>query len=256
MLEEYSDRICTYFKVDYEPQFGTNLAEAADMIQKQFSPPRSGLGAPRGFGFSWPSERYLLTLDFRGIAWQSLGLHQWSDHREKHVKTIQAALDTLGVSELTRIGFKVSAYLPLDMSHQELCDLMFGSFLASADEWVDEWGRIIDPGLHLEGERNGFGYIAILSALNTAQIATVFRQHKNLELFVEDKFLDTGIKDFQQRIAAADCFFFDVDLFRNTVNVDALGGFIQDSLIEADQLADWSVRRLRSQPIAEGERDG
>lgn len=256
MLKKHSDRICTYFKVAYDPQFGARLAEAGDAIYKELTPPYFGLGAPLAYVFSWPSERYFLALDLRGIAWQSLGLSQWIDGRQQHVKTIRTALDTLGVVKLRRIGFKVSAYLPLQMSHQELCDLMFGSFLTSADEWSEMWGDIVDPSLTLEGEKNGFRYVAAITPANTQQSARVFRQHPNLERFIEDKYLDTGVKDFQARITSSECLFFDVDLSQTDVDVDTLDRFTRDSLEEAERIADWCVRRLRSQPTAGGKRHG
>lgn len=252
MLKKHSDRICTYFKVDYEPQLGTRLAEAGDTIYKEFSPPQFGLGAASNHVFSWPSERYFLALSFQSIAWQGLGLSHWADNREKHVKSIRTALDTLGVVKLKRIGFKVSAYLPLEMSHQELCDLMFGSFLAPADEWSDMWGDSVDPWLSLEGERNGLKYVTTVSPMNTQQIKSVFRQNKNLERFVEDKFLDTGVKDFQNRITANDCLFFDIDLSQTDVDVNVLDSLTRDSLTQAEQVAEWCVRRLRSQPAVGG----
>lgn len=252
MLKKHSDRICAYFKVDYAPQLGTRLGEAGDTIYKELNPPQFGLGTPSAYVFAWPRDRYFLAVDFQSVFWQGLGLTHWDENREKHVKTIGTALDTLGVAKLKRIGFKVSAYLPLEMSHQELCDLMLGSFLAPREEWTDAWGDFVDPWISLEGERDGLKYVAAVSAMNTQQIASVFRQHKNLERFVEDKFLDTGIKDFHDRITASDCLFFDIDLSQSDVDVNVLDSFTRDSLARSAELAEWCVRRLRSQPAVGG----
>ena len=248
MLKKYSDRICTYFLAEYEPRFGPALGKASDDLFQECSPPRVGLGAPLTYIFSWPSQRYFVLLSFSQVAWQALGLAEWRENRQRHVNTIRAALETLEVGKLKRIGFKVTAYFPLEMSHQELCDLMFGSFLASSDEWGDVWGESVDPLLRLEGERQGLKYVAAISPMNTRQSAANFRQHKNLEQFVEDKFLDTGVKDFEARLTASDCLFFDIDLSQNDVATEALDKFTQDSLTQAEQLADWCVRHLRSQP--------
>lgn len=252
MLKKHSNRICTYFKVDYDPQFGSELAQAGDRMYKELSPPKWGLGPPSVYVFAWPSERYFLEFAFRAIAWQALGMGEWADNRQEHLKSIRTGLDALGVVKLNRIGFKVSAYLPLEMSHQELCDLMFGSFLAPAAEWRDEWGDSVDPWLTLEGDRNGFKYVTTVSPMNTHQIASVFRQHKNLERFVEDKFLDTGVKEFHDRITASDCLFFDIDLSQTDVDAHSLDAFARDSLAEAERVAEWCVRRLRSQPPSGG----
>lgn len=252
MLRKYSNRIRAYFAVDYEPRLGGSVAQAAEKVQTEFSPSRTNVGMPLAYTFDWPHERYFITLNATRIAWQSLELTEWYDNYKKHVKVFRAALDAIGVDEFKRVGFKVSAYLPLQMSHQELCHLMFGSFLESAESFDEMLGGPLDPLVLFEGERKGWKYTLHMSAMNAQQIATSFRQDKNLERFLEDRFLDTGVKDFQNRITASDCLFFDVDLFKNDVAVTELDDLVKDSLSESERMADACVRRLRSKPTLGG----
>ena len=252
MLQDHSNRICTYFAVDFEPHLGTRVGNAAQKIYERLSPQEVAASTPLRYAFCWPSERWILMFNVRRIAWQSLGLAQWSENLDKHVDTIRVALETIGVRTFKRIGFKVTAYLPMQMSHHELCNLMFGSFLASSDELEKVFGQGADPLLHVEGEREGFKYSLFVSPMNPEQIANNFRQNKNLEHFLTDKFLDTAVKDFQERITSADCLFFDIDLFQNNLSAERLNQFVSESLKQAERTADVCVRCLRSQPIEEG----
>lgn len=253
MLKDHSNRIRTYFAVEFEPCLDARVAEAAEKMRAQFSPEEVTARVPLAYLFRWPTERYFVTLDVRRIGWQSLGLAPWADNLARHLDMIRVGLDTMGVREFTRIGFKVSANLAMSMSHEELCDLMFGSFLRSSQDLGQIFGEGADPLLQIQGEKNAFKYILILTPMNPQQIADNFRQYGNLEHFLKDKFLDTGVKVFQERIASSDCFYFDIDLFQRAVSADRLGQFAKSSLAEAEDLGDMCVRRLQSQPIPQGE---
>jgi hypothetical protein len=252
MLRDNSNRICTYFAIDFEPHLGTKVADAAQEINERLNPEGVTARTPLLYAFRWPTERWSLTLDVRRIGWQGLGLAGWSENLDKHTDTIRAALETIGVETFKRIAFKVTAYLPMQMSHQELCSLMFGSFVASSEELEKVLGERADPLLHVEGERDAFKYTLLVSPMNPQQIVNSFRQNKNLEQFLTDKFLDTAVKDFQERISSADCLLFDIDLFQNDVSAERLGQFLRESLEQAERTADACVRCLRSQPIEEG----
>jgi len=253
MLKDHSTRICSYFAVDFEPCLDARVAEAAEKIRAQFKPQEINARVPFSYLFRWPSQRYLATLDVRRFACQSLGLTPWNDNLTKHLDMIKVGLDTVRATEFARIGFKVSAYLPLSMSHAELSDLMFGSFLASAQDLDCIFGEHVDPLLQMHGEKDGFKYVLTVTPMNPEQIANNFRQHGNLEHFLEDRFLDTAVKRFQEDITSSDCLYFDIDLFQQKVSPDRLREFAKSSLAQAERMADMCVRFLRSQPIVQGE---
>lgn len=248
MLKSHANRVCTYFAVDYEPQLGATLGEAAAKLHAEFEPSRVALTVPHGYTFDWPAQRCYLELGITRLRWRSLGLAEWSENSDKYLKIIQTALEAIGAANLKRVGFKVSAYLPLEMSHQELCDLMFGSFLESADCFNEILGGVADPLVLFEGEREGMGYVLQVSPRNPEQAASAFRSSGQLERFLEDKYLDTGVKDFQERIAAVDCLFVDVDLFQKNVATEKLASFVKETMAESERIVDACVRRLRSQP--------
>ena len=46
MLKSHADRVCTYFAVDYEPQLGATLGEAAAKLNAEFEPSRVSANIP------------------------------------------------------------------------------------------------------------------------------------------------------------------------------------------------------------------
>ncbi len=251
MLTKYSNHVCTFFAADFEPHFGTNLAKAADEIFTTSEPKTAHASPLSHYIFQWPDERELMVLGFRRIFWQTLGFSPWRDRVSEHLSLTKTALKAVGVKEFKRIGFKVQAYLPLDMSHAELSQLMFGSFLAPAEELQEVCSEAADPLVHIEGKTNGFQYVLVLSGMNEEQISGAFLKTGNLDHFRKDKFLDTTVKEFHDNLTRSDCFYFDIDLFQRDVGVDALDTFVKESLAAAEQLANTCVQRLRSQPIGE-----
>lgn len=249
MLTKHPNHVCTFFAADFQPHFGMKMAEAADKIYAERKPQHVVASAPSQYIFRWPDDRDLMVLNFQRVFWQTLGFLPWRDRVSEHVALTKIALQAVGVDKLERIGFKVQAYLPLDMSHAELSQLMFGSFLVSTDELEDVCGEASDPLVQIQGKRDDFEYTLILSGMNEEQISTGFLKTNNLDYFSNDKFLDTTVKEFHDNLTRSSCFYLDIDLFHSNVDVDTLETFIRESLTAAEQLAEACVQQLRSQPI-------
>lgn len=251
MLTKHADRVCTFFAADFEPHFGVKLAEAADRICAEREPQHAFPPAPSQYVFGWPDDRDLLILRFQRVFWQTLGFLPWRDRVDEHIALTKIALSAVGVEELKRIGFKVQAYLPLDMSHAEISQLMFGSFLAPTDEFHSVCGEPEDPLVQIQGKKDDFEYTLVLCGMNEEQISGGFLNTNNLDHFRNDKFLDTTVKDFHEKLTRSACFYLDIDLFQRNVGADTLDTFVKESLTTTEQLANACVQRLCSQPIGE-----
>ena len=249
MLAKNADRTCTYFAIDYEPLVGPKLGELAGQICAKYKPDNLGMAIPTAYSFGWPGKKSLLTMGVKRIAWQSLGLSQWQERLKDDGAMFRSSIEVLGVKEIKRIGFKVTAFLPLQMSHAELCNLMFGSFMAPLEELETVLGHPKDPLFHVEGEYDGFEYLLDLTAVSKAQITQAFHSIPNLDHFVSDKFLDCSLRDFHDRIAASDCVSFDIDLFQKNVAAASLETFLKSSFSKAEEMADKCVRRLQCKPL-------
>ncbi|MBC8872219.1 MAG: hypothetical protein H8E44_22535 [Planctomycetes bacterium] len=248
MLEKHGNRCRTYFAADFDAQVGSQFADLANEIRRKYEPDKVQLG-PHNYLFSWPSKRVLLVMNPWRMALQTLGLAAWKKKLSDHETMIRFSLDRLGIHKLKRIGFKVTAEIPLSMSHAEMCDLMFGSFVVPKERLEKVCGNPVDPLVHIEGENGDMQYILVVSSLTPEQVTKDLRTTPNLDLFLEDKYLDKGVREFLERIRQEDCFHYDIDLFRRDMDASNVKDFVQSSMEKAEQIAEACVRNLKSLPI-------
>jgi hypothetical protein len=252
MLTDHADRICTAFAVNIEPQFGVKVANAADEIYCKYKPPDVNSRPPTAYFYRWPDERRVLIMTHERVGWQTLGLSWWRDHLNDHAGVVRSALDVIGTKRLKRIGFKVTAYLPLEMSHSEMTDLLFGSLLVPKRDLEELGGDVTDSLVRLDGKHHGFEYVLQVSPMTRQQVSDEFLSSPNLEQFIGKKYLDAGVKDFHDRITQSDSLLLDLDLCRKDVQVDVIDNFLRESLSAAQAMADTCVRQLRSKPLKKG----
>lgn len=251
ILREQGNRTCVYFAVDFAPVLGVRFSNALDEAFRKLNPPAFTAKASQSCLFRWPDERRIMIMTPQRLAWQTLGLPCWLDHVEEHVATCKDALATMETTECKRAGFKVEAYLPLGMSFAEMGQLMFGSFAAPLEALEAQCGRLSDPLVRVAGSVDDIGYVLVVTAMNEEHIKTTLLAHPNLELFLENKLLDTGIKDFYETIGRTDCLYVDVDLSRNDVSTETIGDFLSSAFSRSEQITEACVRHLRSQPLQE-----
>lgn len=151
----------------------------------------------------------------------------------------------MGVKSLKRIGFKVSAFLLIGMSHKEICDLLPGSYLAPKMELEPVCGKLEDAWVQLHGGYKSLKLQLVIAPMTREQTSQQFMATPNLEQFLEPKYLDTGVKDFRDRLAS-DCFFLDVDVFRTDVPTNELLFFLKEALEGVEKVAENAVQRLKS----------
>ncbi len=250
MLRENQDRICTFFAVDYDLRMGTGLSAAVDLICRERKPARYGVGPNLVHDFHWPDARQRMYVTPKRIAFETLGLGPWLDDLNSHLDVTEAALKSLGVDQFSRIGFKATAILPLNMTQAEILTLMFGTFLAQKESLSPVLGQKIDALVHFEGEHSGFGYGLDLTALTAEQASSSFLRLSNLSQMTENR-LDTGIQEFHDRVTKRDSFLFDVDVFQKDVDASNLRKFTESAFEFADTLAQNCIQHLHSLPDTE-----
>ena len=199
MLSEHADRIRTGFAVDFEPQFGVTVAKAADEVYRKYKPAEAGSQPLVAYVYRWPEERRFLVIAQQRVVWETLGLSAWRDHLDDHTAVVRTVLNAVGAKRLKRIGFRVMAYLPLHLSHAEMIDLLFGSFLASRQDLEGVGGDVTDSLVHLEGKHHGLEYMLWINPSTRQQVSEGFLASPNLDLFIQRKFLDPGVKDFHEQ---------------------------------------------------------
>lgn len=252
MLKSNANRVCTFFAAHYAPTIalGRKLPEAAEFIQSRWDTPHWGISTGK-YVFRDTEKRIILIAELRNLVLQTIGLAPWSDHLGDHANLITEVLQKLGVAKLSRIGFLVHAYLPLGMTHAEMVDLMYGSFLAPKNDLTPFCGAAYDALADIYGERDQMKIQLTVAPMTSDQAGKQLMALNNLDAFVEPKLLDPGINEFKDRLAT-DCLFFSCDLFRTEVGVPEVASFLRRSLDEADSISASVVQFLKSLPNRKG----
>lgn len=246
MLERQPDRIVVYFAVNYEPSpgFVRKLSEAFEAVYDRVRP-KNWVFHQHGYIIRDFEERFLLSFDHSRIGFTSLGLKPWKDKRAEFVGAAKLVLQTLQISKLTRIGFKTTAFLDLDMSHAEICDLMFGSFFQDAKRFQTVCGEPNDALLQVHGTRRGMKTTTVINALTAKQSVDHFAAIPHLELMVEHRLFDDRLAQYRKRIGI-DGLMVDNDLSQENVEIDVLQDFARDSLEESTLMTETIVNQLKS----------
>jgi len=244
VLADYSNRAVGYFAVDYDHQFqfAHKLADAAQALYARLKPVHLGVG-PDLYIMRDPPRRLLAHIGSKKLYFQTLGSYQWTEFLTDIIASAKAGIETLGVRLFQRIGFRISAFLPLKMTHAEICDLAFGGYLVPKQDLADVAGPIDDLLVQLYGTRRSLKTRLSIAPQTAAQASASFLVDGNLEAVLEHKWLDPGLREFHERIAA-DSLWVDIDLYQTEKDSSLLEAFLEEAVPEAMRIIDAAVARL------------
>jgi hypothetical protein len=248
MLFQFPDRACVFAAVDYDLVPFGRVQLATDAVLPLIKPKGITVSPIHGL-FRLPDRHCLFTIGVKRISWQLLGLSHWKTHLDEYLDISLLALDKLEVRQFSRVGFKVMVFLPIGMTHAEMSQLMFGSFLADREDLTHVFDQVEDPLVQLHGKRADLDYALTLTAMTKADITTTFRQIPNIDSFLEDRHLDDSLRTFHDRISTNEVFFFDVDFSQTDVPAPKLSAFLSSAMSEADSLSTACVHRLQTKPL-------
>jgi hypothetical protein len=245
MLRMHPNRVCTIFAVDFEPQIGyvRSLPEAVDEVQRRLSVKHWACG-PDKYILRNTDQRYFLMFEVSRFTFASLGLGVWISDNRGFIDLYKMALERMRIAQLKRIGFRTQAFMNLEMSHPEICELMFGSYLVPAKELESVCGKPDDLLVQLHGTYKDMKTRTILAPVTSDQAVQHFISNNALDLFVEPRLFDTGALEFRNRIAQ-DGLIVDSDLFIEKTTTDQIQTFTKDSLEASDQIAQAAVYRVK-----------
>ncbi len=247
MLTDHPERSCWFFAADYQPEVGflKSLPDAAEVLQKKLDTLAWGTTTPNnGYFFRVPARKLIFSIDLQRLFAQGIGLHSWQSSLNDFASMFRSALEKAGVKALKRVGFKVWSFSRTEMSHSEMADLMFGSFLVPRQELGGLYGNTDDALVLIHGSHGDMKLQLTVAPMNAEQVAQQVSQISNLEHFSEPKFFDAGLKEFRDRVVG-DCLFVDLDLFRQDVDCSDVLSFTRNSLTAADEVVTATVRRLK-----------
>jgi len=129
---------------------------------------------------------------------------------------------------------------------------MFGSYLVPAAELRDVCGTLEDVLVQLHGDHGDMKLQLVLAPMTADQAGKQFMATNNLESFLEPKLVDTGVKEFKDRIGT-ECFYVSADLSREDVSAAEISLFLKHALDAADLITEAAVQRLKSLQFKKGQ---
>jgi hypothetical protein len=249
MLTKNPDRVVVHFAMNFMPQikFQRLLSEAAESAQDRLESKLWSYG-PQVYVLRDMEKRLAAIFGHNRFGFLGLGLRPWMDEKFEYAKILTGAIQKLGLDKIDSVGFKIQAFLPLGMTFVEISKLMFGSFVVEGAQLEAVCGKPTDVLVQLHGLYNGLKSITVVAPQNAEQATQTFMAIPNLEHLIEPKFLDTGLKDFRDRIAM-DCLYVDIDLTMEKVAPDAVYDFTKKSFGAAEEIAEAVVARLKRLPV-------
>lgn len=235
MLPKFANRCLTHFAADFKNTFGVGIPEAAKKLADEYEPKRVGFNdnSNPGHTLMWPEECRTLVVGVTRVAYQTLGWVAWTEHQDMVKRAISLVCHKPEVNEFTRVGFKLQAYFPQEMTVEELCDLFFTASFTTNPELA----RIIQPphdaGLLIVGQRGEFQARMESTPLNGDGTSESFLAQKHIRNFASKLYADDRIAEFNARIKASPSLLVDIDIWKHNVPIAQADSIIRQLTTEA-----------------------
>jgi hypothetical protein len=249
MLKTNPDHVIVFFVAEYEPQVGFmgRVPEASEAVLEKLKTPH-WVVVPSGTTLlRYPERKVLVVIDHRRVVIQTLGLLPWQSGLPEHVEIVKIALRKMRVEKVKRLLFKSLSFLPLGMLHAEMVSLMYGSFLASAEDLEGVCGKPDDALVQIHGARMGMSLKLIVAPMTPEHVLQQLHAISGLDNFLEPKLFDSSLKEFKDRICA-DNLHVDLELSRDNAAPEEILYFVNNSLAEADVITQAVIRKLKGYP--------
>jgi|SRR5271157_3757437 len=256
LLKSHAGHALTYLSLHFEPQidFTKKLSNLAEAVLKHSKAPHWASTAGR-YIIRETNKRFFYLFDHQVFYCQTLGLDPWLVNLEDHLEVMAIASRKMEVTRIKRFGFQVSIQLPLGMAHAEICDLMFGSYVVERQELLSTFGKVDDVLLQLFGYYKEIRSQTIIAPQTAEQSSKHFLSTANLDLFVEEKYTDTCIKEQLERVSH-DCLSLTIEMTKEDVPANSLPSLVHDCYEGVENIAEGVVLRIRLLKPKEQLRDG
>lgn len=245
LLRSHADRAVTVFWAQFDPQIAyvKKLSNVVEAVLKKSKATHWASTAEK-YLIRETNKKFLYVFDHQIFYCQTLGLDPWIAHLDDHIEVMLTAFSKMEVTRVKKLVFQVIIQLPLEMSHSELCDLVFRSYLVDREELTAIHGKMDDVLLQLHGNYKGIRSQTILAPQTIEQSRMSFLSTGNLELFVEPKFIDTCVKEHYERISI-DCLHLRLEMVKEDVAISALRSSLDDSFEGVEKITDGTVMRIK-----------
>jgi hypothetical protein len=247
LLRSQGDVAVVFFAAHFEPQvgFAKKLPNVAESVMKHVKAPHWAVTVDNKYVIRETNKKFFYLFGPDVSFCQTLGLEPWIANVGDHVEAMSIALNKMDVSRLKKLGLNVQVQMSLGMSHYEMCDLMFGSYLVDREELSATYGKLDDLLLQLHGSVKEIKSKTVIAPQTMEQSRASFLATLNLDAFVEPKFLDTCVKDHYERVSK-DCLHLSIEMVNEDVPASGIRSFVDRSFEAAERIAEGTALRIKA----------
>jgi hypothetical protein len=245
LLRSKSEHAMTRFSAQFEAQIGyaKKLPNVVESVQKRIKAPHWTSTAEK-YIVRETHKKFFYVFDNQIFYCQTLGLGPWIANLDDHLEVMSIVFNKMEVTRIKRLELQISAQLPLGMSHSEMCDLVFGSYIVDREELTSTYGKLDDVLLVLHGYHKGIRSQTTIAPQTTEQSKKTFWSIGNLDAFVEPRLIDTCVKEHFDLISQ-DCLYLSMEMIKEDAPVSNVRSLLHDSLEGAEKIAEETVLRLK-----------
>lgn len=239
MSQTYDSYALTFFAADFPLDFGNKLPGCAAAFHATSKPDEVQFRSATSYTFQWWKQKkfaILQSIPSTRIAFQTLGLDVWRDGLKDFKEYTKLVASELGAAELKRIGFKVVVMFQQSMTHDEMSDLFFGTFLSQKEEWQNVCDSPTDPMIQMSGIVEGMKLVLVVTSQSPDQALAQVTALASLDRYVKNHVEDSTALDFAKKIVVNPSFMVDLDLSKDKIQVSEFEEFVDTSLRAADRI--------------------
>jgi hypothetical protein len=256
MLTADASRTSIHYAVDFPPQLGPVTGELANRIMREWGQPTGAAITANNFiQMRWKETVEAFDVTPTRLAWQATKSADFigGESHDKHVSLIADAVAMLNLKTFKRVGLKTVSFLPLKMSHAEMCRLFFGTLLAPMERLEGALGQPKDPFIRIEGKYDELDYVLNLSAMSEEQIGVAVRSSATANAMILEGFPDSAFGEFYGHVTSEPSLYCDVDVYGSDFACNSMRQFFRDGIAVANKLAVAATCLLQSKPVKTGE---
>jgi hypothetical protein len=193
-------------------------------------------------------QRHIRIVSFNSLSFQTLGLAGWTEVLQEHIDVASISLERLNVDNVARLSLKCSVFLDMKMTHPEMFDAMFGSYLMPHRDLKGIGTELNDVLLSLFGKEGDDNFQLSIAPQTPEQSASSFNSWPNIDSFNDVRQQKVNTPEIVSRITRPNLMV-ELDLYRTEQAVSHTPAFMRDSLVRADKLVRRVVNRFLSMPL-------
>lgn len=139
------------------------------------------------------SDRHIVAAAFNGFLAISLGVEEWRNNSAITNEMANLYMRGMGAAEMTRMSFRTRSWFDVGMSHAEMCDSFFGSFLARRTQLEEAVPDISDLMLQLHGQTATDKSEVNLFPQTAEQARTTVRNFEGVDAFADQQMRSTPV---------------------------------------------------------------